>query len=106
MYNEKRKESTMKYLSTLTEIRFRVKPEEAERFRKAASEMGYPSMRQFYLAAVNGLIDQHVTICKSSGCHYFNGFDCSRSPVVKEGDEKCPCDKEVIYGNTSKRNEN
>ncbi len=102
MYNEKRKESTMKYLSTLTEIRFRVKPEEAEHFRKAAAEMGYPSMRQFYLAAINRFIERHekcnpgqLYICKSSGCHYFNGFDCSRSPVIKEGEEKCPCDKEA-----------
>lgn len=95
MYNEKRKESTMKYLSTLTEIRFRVKPEEAERYRKAAAEMGYPSMRQFYMAAINGHIDRHETICKNSGCHNYDGFGCTRSQVVKEGEEKCPCDKEA-----------
>ena len=32
-------------------------------------------------------------ICKSSGCHYFDGFGCARSGVVGDNDEKMPCDK-------------
>ena len=32
-------------------------------------------------------------ICKSSGCHYFDGFGCTRSDVVGDNDEKTPCDK-------------
>ena len=32
-------------------------------------------------------------ICKSSGCHYFDGFGCTRSGVVGDNDEKMPCDK-------------
>lgn len=52
MYNESRKRSTIKYLSTLKEIRFRVKPEEFEEMARAAERFGYSSMRQFYLAAI------------------------------------------------------
>ena len=33
-----------------------------------------------------------VTMCRSSGCHYFDGFGCTRSDVVTDRDEKCPCD--------------
>jgi len=51
-YNEKSKERTMKYLSTLKEIRFRVKQEEFERYEKAAKELGYESMRSFYMDAI------------------------------------------------------
>ena len=32
-----------------------------------------------------------LSLCRSSGCHYFDGFGCTRSDVVT-GDEKCPCD--------------
>lgn len=53
MYNESRKKSTIKYLSTLKEIRFRVKPEEYTAMECAAKRLGYSSMRQFYLAAIN-----------------------------------------------------
>lgn len=53
MYNESRKKSTIKYLSTLKEIRFRVKPEEFAEMEKAADRLGYSSMRQFYLAAIH-----------------------------------------------------
>ncbi len=52
MYNESMKKATVKYLATLKEIRFRVKPEEYEKMRVAAKEQGYTSMRQFYLAAI------------------------------------------------------
>lgn len=51
-YNEKTKEYTMKYLEKLKEIRFRVKPEDYQRYEKAAEKAGYPSMRQFYLDAI------------------------------------------------------
>lgn len=30
--------------------------------------------------------------CRDSGCHYFDGFGCDRSPVIKEDDKICPCD--------------
>lgn len=40
------------YLSKLKEVRFRVKPEEFAEMQKAAEEQGYPSMRQFILAAI------------------------------------------------------
>lgn len=52
-YNEKQKEYTMKYLDKLKEIRFRVKPEEYDVYEKAAQKAGYPSMRQFYLDALD-----------------------------------------------------
>lgn len=51
-YNEKSKEYTMKYLEKLKEIRFRVKPEDYQRYEEAAEKAGYPSMRQFYLDAI------------------------------------------------------
>lgn len=51
-YSEKQKEYTMKYLGKLKEIRFRVKPEEFERYETAAKKAGYPSMRQFYIDAI------------------------------------------------------
>lgn len=52
-YNgEVSKRATMKYLAKLKEIRFRVTPEEYERYEQAAKAQGYDSMRQFYLAAI------------------------------------------------------
>ena len=57
-YNEKRKEYTMKYLEKLKEIRFRVKPEEFEIYEKAAQAAGYPSMRQFYIDAINEKVEK------------------------------------------------
>ena len=51
-YDESSKKRTMKYLATLKEIRFRVKPEEYELFRKAAEDQHYESMRQFFLDAI------------------------------------------------------
>lgn len=51
-YNEKAKEYTMKYLSKLKEVRFRVKPEEFEGYERAAKKAGYSSMRQFYIDAI------------------------------------------------------
>ena len=52
-YNEESKRRTMKYLEKLKEIRFRVKPEEYKVYEYAAKKSGYPSMRQFYIDAIN-----------------------------------------------------
>ena len=57
MYNEAQKKATVKYLDTLKEIRFRVKPDEFARFEAAASKAGYSSMRQFYLAAILKMVE-------------------------------------------------
>lgn len=57
-YNEKQKEYTMKYLEKLKEIRFRVKPEEFERYEEAAKKAGYPSMRQFYMDALEEKVNK------------------------------------------------
>lgn len=56
-YDEKSKQRIMKYLEKLKEIRFRVKPEEFTRYEAAARNAGYPSMRQFYLDALNEKTD-------------------------------------------------
>lgn len=52
-YDAKKKEYLIKYLEKLKEIRFRVKPEEYEKYEAAAKKAGYPSMRQFYIDAIN-----------------------------------------------------
>ena len=57
-YNEKQKEYTMKYLEKLKEIRFRVKPEEYEKYEQEAKIAGYSSMRQFYLDALQEKIEK------------------------------------------------
>lgn len=33
-------------------------------------------------------------VCRENcgGCHNFDGFGCDRSPIIKEGEEKCRCD--------------
>ena len=36
-----------------------------------------------------------LTLCRSSGCGYFDGFGCTRSDVVTDGEETCPCDIEM-----------
>lgn len=33
-----------------------------------------------------------LSLCRSSHCHYFDGFTCTRSDVVTDGEETCPCD--------------
>ena len=53
MYTEAQKKATKKYLDTLKEIRFRVKPEEYAHFEEVAKAAGYTSMRQFYIDAIN-----------------------------------------------------
>lgn len=57
-YSQKQKEYTMKYLGTLKEIRFRVKPEEYELYEKAVKKAGYPSMRQFYMDALQEKVEK------------------------------------------------
>lgn len=52
------KDSMMKYLAKLKEIRFRVKPEEYARYETFAKEHGYDSMRQFYLDAIEEKIQR------------------------------------------------
>ena len=50
----------MKYLEKLKEIRFRVKPEEYARYEEAAKMAGYPSMRQFYMEAIEEKVKQII----------------------------------------------
>lgn len=57
-YNKKQKEYTMRYLEKLKEIRFRVKPEEYQRYEEAAKAAGYPSMRQFYMDALSEKVEK------------------------------------------------
>lgn len=58
VYDKKQKEYTMKYLEKLKEIRFRVDPNEYDRYKKAAEKAGYPSMRQFFIDAINEKIEK------------------------------------------------
>lgn len=57
-YDQKQKEYTMNYLKTLKEIRFRVKPDEFKVYEDAARKAGYPSMRQFYIDALNEKVEK------------------------------------------------
>ncbi|GHT86087.1 hypothetical protein FACS18947_5620 [Bacteroidia bacterium] len=57
-YSEKQKEYTMKYLKTLKEVRFRVQPEEYEKYEDSAREAGYTSMRKFYMDAIEEKIQK------------------------------------------------
>jgi uncharacterized protein (DUF1778 family) len=57
-YNQKQKEYTMRYLEKLKEIRFRVQPEEYIRYEEAAKQAGYPSMRQFYMEAIQEKVEK------------------------------------------------
>jgi c-di-GMP-related signal transduction protein len=109
MYNESTKKATMRYLAKLKEIKVRIKPEEYERYREASKQCGW-SMRKFMLESMNLMIrelekedkvmaamhEEYVRneFCKNSGCHYFDGFGCTRSPVIKDEEEKMPCDYE------------
>ena len=61
-YDEKQKEYTMRYLKKLKDIRFRVKPEEYDQYEKAANAAGYPSMRQFYIDAINEKVKKILDI--------------------------------------------
>ena len=57
-YDEAAKKRTMNYLKKLKEIRFRVKPEDYERYEEAAAAAGYESMRQFYMDAIDEKIER------------------------------------------------
>ena len=59
-YNESQRKATTKYLSTLKEIRFRVKPKDYERFKEAAKKQNYKSMRQFCLDAIEEKISKNL----------------------------------------------
>lgn len=58
MYDEKAKKRTMRYLDKLKEIRFRVKPEEYEKYEQAAKLGRYESMRKFYIDAISEKIER------------------------------------------------
>lgn len=36
-----------------------------------------------------------LTLCRSSHCHYFDGFGCTRSDVITDSEATCPCDIEM-----------
>ncbi len=57
-YDENRKKYTMKYLSKLKEVRFRVRQDEFEKYEEAAQKAGYSSMRQFYIDAISEKIEK------------------------------------------------
>ena len=61
-YSEKQKEYTMKYLEKLKEIRFRVRPEEYQKYEEAAEKAGYPSMRQFYMDAIDEKVNKILNL--------------------------------------------
>ena len=60
MYDEKAKERTIKYLKTLREVRFRVKPEEYARWEEAAKKGNFGSMRQYYMYCINKAADEII----------------------------------------------
>lgn len=57
-YTEASKRASMKYMAKLKEIRFRVKPEEAEEYEAAYKAAGYPSMRSFIIDAIREKIER------------------------------------------------
>ena len=58
MYNESRKKATMKYLKTQKQIRFWVNPVFYDQVKTAAAAGGFSSLRQFYIFAVEDLIQK------------------------------------------------
>lgn len=50
-YTEAQKKATTAYLSTLSSISIRVKPEEAEKYKQAAKDCGM-SLREFILTSM------------------------------------------------------
>lgn len=56
-YNDKQKEYTMKYLEKLKEVRFRVKPEEFEKYKEAADKKEM-SMRAYIMEALEEKISK------------------------------------------------
>ena len=51
-YNSAQKKATLKYISKLKQVMFRVKKEEYEHMQRAADLAGYKSMRAFFLDAI------------------------------------------------------
>lgn len=51
MENEE-KSSVQRYLDKLYQVRFWVKPDVKDRWEEAAKKAGYPSMRKFYMDAI------------------------------------------------------
>lgn len=56
-YTEAQKKATTKYLETLSSISIRVKKEDAEKYKKAASDCGM-SLREFLLSAMDEKIEK------------------------------------------------
>lgn len=57
MENEE-KSSVQKYLDKLYQVRFWVKPDVKDRWEEAAKKAGYPSMRKFYMDAIEEKIEK------------------------------------------------
>lgn len=57
-YDKAHKKATIKYLKKLKEIRFRVKPEKYNAYKKAAEKAGYKSMSKFYVKAIEEKIER------------------------------------------------
>lgn len=56
-YTEAQKKATTDYLKKLSSISIRVKPEEAEKYKSAASEQGL-SLREFILKSMDEKIER------------------------------------------------
>lgn len=59
MYNESRKRASMKYMSKLKEIRFRVRPEYYDKICQVVSTQGYASNRQFFLYCIDQELNKY-----------------------------------------------
>lgn len=57
-YTEAQKKATTKYLKTLKEVRFRVKPEEYEQIQSSATSKGL-SVRAFILQAIQHELERN-----------------------------------------------
>lgn len=57
-YTEAQKKASMNYQKKLSSISIRVKPETAEKYKKAAADMGL-SLREFILIAMDEKIERH-----------------------------------------------
>lgn len=57
MGSEENKGSVQRYLDKLYQVRFWVKPDVKDRWEEAAKKAGYPSMRKFYMDAIEEKIE-------------------------------------------------
>ena len=57
MENEE-KSSVQRYLDKLYQVRFWVNPDVMDRWEEAAKKAGYPSMRKFYMDAIEEKIEK------------------------------------------------